>query len=177
MSAETIIQMKPDLGAVLPGLKPDVLRRAIARGMNRGTLVIAGKIQTQRLSGKGPFPVAQHKLGVKTGTLRKSVRPTLAQTRGDEVVTSIGSAVRYAAVHEFGFTGTVPVKAHEVTMKKLFGRKLKEPLRFSRLAHQRKVNTPARAPFQTGIEEHAEIVEREITREVVKEFQGGGARA
>lgn len=175
MSLETVIQMRPDLGAALQGLKPAVMGRAIARGMQRGGLLIAGRIQAQRLSGKGPFPAAQKKLGVRTGRLRQSVRATHPQIKGNEVTISIGSNVRYAAAHEFGFSGTVAVKRHEVTMTKLFGRQLQEPLRFSRLASQRKMRVPERAPFRTGIKDNLKLMEREVQREVLNEFKGGKA--
>jgi phage gpG-like protein len=164
----TTIAVSPDLSAALEALKPAALKRAVARGMKRGTLLIAGAVQTERLTGKGPFPVAQQRLGVRSGRLRRSVRGTAPQIQGDTVTTSIGSNVKYAAAHEFGFKGTVTVKAHEVTIKKLFGRKLKTPLRFSRLAHQRNVTIPERRPFRTGIEASLNLIEDEITREVIK---------
>lgn len=174
MPVETTITASPDLSRALEALKPAVMLRAVGRGMGRGTLLIVGHIQRTRLSGKGPFPVADHRLGIVTGRLRKAVRGTEAKISGDTVKTSIGTNVSYAAVHEFGFTGTVNVKAHEVNMKKLFGSRLKTPLRFSRLASQRKVHIPERRPFRTGIEENLPLLEREITREVVNTIRGGG---
>lgn len=171
MSPQTTIKVSPKLGRALEGLKPQVMTAAIARGMRRGTLLIAGKVQAERLSGKGPFPVSQQKLGVVTGRLRQSVRSTEPEIAGNTVRTSIGSNVRYAAAHEFGFKGKVKVRAHEVTMNKLFGRKLAEPLRFSRLASQRNVNIPERRPFREGIEANVKLLEREVAREVTSEFK------
>ncbi len=174
MNVETTITASPNLAGALDALKMPVMLRAVARGMQRGTLLIAGRIQKDRLSGKGPFPVAQQKLGVVTGRLSQSVRGTQPQSSGDAVTTSIGTNVKYAAAHEFGFKGEVNVKAHEVTMTKLFGRKLKEPLRFSRLAARRKVNIPERRPFRAGIEENIGLLEREVSLEVINEIKTGG---
>lgn len=182
MGVETTITASPNLAASLGALKKTVLFRAISRGMERGTLAIASRIQNERLSGRGPFPVAQQRLGIgrgdnkgySGGRLRKAVRGTKPQTRDNEVTTSIGANVSYAAAHEFGFSGTVAVKAHEVTMTKLFGRKLKAPLRFSRLASKRNVKIPERRPFRAGIESNIGLLEREIAREVVNEVRKGG---
>ena len=166
MNLETTIQITPDLSSALAGLKPEPMLKAVALGMKRGTLMIAAEIQKTRLSGKGPFAPSLKKLGVDTGRLRQSVRGTAPQINGTTVTTSIGSNVSYAAAHEFGFKGSVNVKRHEVTMKALFGRKLKSPLRFSRLASKRNVNIPERRPFRTGIEENIHMVENEITRAI-----------
>ena len=173
MPLETTITASPNLAGALNALKPAVLLRAISRGMKRGTLLIAGRVQTERLSGKGAFPVSEHRLGVRSGRLRAAVRSTAPQVNGNEVTTSIGTNVKYAAAHEFGFQGTVTVRAHEVKMTKLFGRKLKSPLRFSRLAARRKMNVPERRPFRTGIEQNIGLLEREVAREVVADIQGG----
>lgn len=170
---ETSVQASPDLTAAIKGLKPEVMARAIARGMRRGTLLIAGRIQSQRLSGKGPFPASQQRLGVVTGRLRQSVRASEPVFKDNEVVTSIGSVVKYAKTHEFGFAGSVKVKAHEVTMTSLFGRKLAQPLRFSRLPSQRKMSIAERRPFRAGITEHIGLVEREVAREIAAGFKGG----
>lgn len=165
---ETTITISDQLRASLQALKPVVMLRAVAKGMERGTLVIAGKIQKERLTGKGPFPIPQNRLGVVTGRLRQSVRTTKPQINGDQVTTSIGSNVSYAALHEFGFSGLVKVKAHPVTIEKAFGRKLKAPVTFTRKAHERSVTIAERKPFRTGIAEHLGDIETEITREVLK---------
>lgn len=165
---EVTAKLTPDVEAALRGLKPDALRKAIARGMHRGTLLIKGRIEAQRLTGKGPFPVSQHRLGVVSGRLRQSLRMSGPVVSGDTITTSIGTNVEYAAAHEFGFNGSVKVRAHEVTMTKLFGRKLETPLRFSRLPFTRKVTIPERRPIRAGIEANMNLIEREIVREVTR---------
>lgn len=160
------------LEKALAGLKPETLKRVVAKGLTRGTLLLVGQIQAKHLTGKGPFPVAQHKLGVISGRLRQSLRGTPARIEGDNVVSSIGTVVSYARAHEFGFSGRVNVRAHEVTMTSLFGKKLSEPLRFSRLASTRQVKIPERRPIRAGIEANGELLNREIAREVTKHLQG-----
>lgn len=165
------LKRDPALEKALAGLKREPLLGVVARGLSRGVLLVAGRIQVKRLTGKGPFPVSQHKLGVISGRLRQSLRATEARIEGDNVIASIGTKVGYARAHEFGFNGAVKVRAHEVTMTTLFGRKLAEPLRFSRLASTRKVKIPERRPIRTGIEENAQVLSNEIARELKKHLR------
>lgn len=164
------IDVPQNLDAALRGLKPDVMLSAVRRGMSRAGQLVAGQIIRTRLTGKGPFAISAHQLGVRSGRLRKSVRSTPAEVSGNEVAVKIGSAVRYAAAHEFGFTGPVKVKAHQRTVKKAFGVKLKSPVTGPVKAHQRKVTIPERAPIRTGIQENLPIFSNEITREVKAAF-------
>lgn len=163
--------LRPEVAAALAGLKPAALKRAIGTGLMRGVALIKGQIEKDRFTGKGPFVASLQRLGVDTGRLRKSIRtyqsPAIKEVNG-ALVTSIGSNVEYMAPHEFGFSGKVNVRAHEVTMTKLFGRKLAQPLRFSRLASVRQVKIPERRPIRAGIAENMPILEREIIREVTR---------
>lgn len=167
------IQITPDLTEALKGLKPEVLRAALARGLNRGAMRLVGKISQDRLTGKGPFPVPQQRLGVRSGRLRQSVRASEAKITGEQVSVSIGSAVKYAAVHEFGWSGTQPVAAHQRMITKAFGVKLAQPVAVAVKAHQRKVNIPERRPFRTGIESNVPALENELARQVTQAMQGG----
>jgi hypothetical protein len=81
---------------------------AIKRGMDTALQLIVGKIQRQRLSGTGPYPVSDHRLGTRSGLLQRSARAEPAVITGggkgaDPTVTgAIGSDKFYAEVHEFG---------------------------------------------------------------------------
>ncbi len=164
------IQVPPNLDAALRGLKPDVMVGAVRRGMDRGTQLVVSQIIRTRLTGKGPFPVAAHQLGVRSGRLRKSLRGTKAEVSGNTITSMIGSKVGHAAAHEFGFKGKVPVKSHQRTIKKAFGVKLKAASTHTVKAHQRMVIIPERAPIRTGIEENLPTFSNEITREVKASF-------
>ena len=80
--------------------------KAIQRGMTRALQIVSGRIQKSRLTGHGPFPVEQHRLGERTVQLKLRTRATPARIRftGDDAVVegAIGSSVEYAAIHEFG---------------------------------------------------------------------------
>src|ERR1700736_5958023 len=112
MSAPILIELTPESKAVLASFEQASYKIpfAIARGMDKALPEVASNIQTQRLTGAGPFPVEEHMLGIRSGQLRQSVRWTPAKIEGEIVTGSLGSPVRYAAVHEFGFEGDVTVK-------------------------------------------------------------------
>jgi hypothetical protein len=144
-------------------------------------LAEAGKIVTtnagrDRFSGKGPFPVSQHKLGVRSGRLKKSLRCSKPQLnlRTGEIAMQFGSNMVYFAVHEFGFKGQVGVRQHTRSLmgKKTYQRgrltkgyqnRLKKKLKDRHFegskgktatqvrAHRRRVDMPARAPFGTEL--------------------------
>lgn len=86
----------------------------LVRTIARASQEIVGAAVKERFTGQGPFPIAQGKLGVRTGRLRRSIRATKPQLnlRTGEISVSYGSNVAYFAIHEFGFQGDVQVKGH-----------------------------------------------------------------
>jgi phage gpG-like protein len=103
---------------------------------------------------------------------------------GDTVTASIGSPLRYAAVHEFGFHGYVEVKAFfrhnrhadrsvkepRVSMKtgKSYKARVKTasgltPVR----SHKRHMKIPARSPFGYGVADSEQLIANSITAELV----------
>ena len=50
-------------------------------------------------------------LKAQTGTLRRSINYKMVE-EGSNIAGSVGTNVAYAAVHEYGFNGTVSVRAH-----------------------------------------------------------------
>jgi hypothetical protein len=168
---KTRVDVAPDLEFALRGLKRAGMLGAVVHGMNRGTMLIEGEVIAERLTGKGPFAVALHKLGVRSGRLRQSVNHTAAQVDGEIVSTEIGSNVSYARTHELGFEGKVKVEAHKRTIKTAFGKALPAEKKVSVKAHQRTVKIEARAPFLHGVTENMPLIQREIEREVLKQMK------
>jgi phage gpG-like protein len=157
------IKINDELRDGIRALKPTFAMSAVQRGMEKGTALMVGGITKTRLTGQGPFPVSEHRLGVKTGRLRRSFHWTGAGTvRGKECTTQIGVRVAYAAAHEFGFKGTVSVKAHTRKGKKASNRVK---------AHSRKMNIPERAPIRTGMKQHGGRIPRAIADEIVAELE------
>jgi hypothetical protein len=155
---------------------------ALRPEIDRTNEIVVGHIQAARLSRRGP-----ETLGVRTNRLRLSARPTKAVIEGDSVNSTLGSNVLYAAPHEFGFADTVQVKAHtrksrpriashtfnftefdwkrgqmraRVKRVKVTAQATETQVR----AHSRKMNIPARAPFQRGIEDKVALYDQAVGR-------------
>lgn len=80
--------------------------QACARGLQRGLLHAAGVAQREYLSGPRP-----EKLDVRTTRLRNSITEEVSLT--DRGVTGrLGTNVAYGAFHEFGFVGSMSIRAH-----------------------------------------------------------------
>ena len=152
---------------------PGSMIEDIARGMQAANLMMVSRIQTERLTGQGPFPVEAHKLGVRSGRLLGSLHAGDMTVGDNKVESSIGSNVKYAAVHEFGGTihheasvGSVRLKTMNKrgTLARQEGfphlavfagkgvKKRFKTVRWSADAHD--VKMPERAPVRTGIREH-----------------------
>lgn len=81
---------------------PQRLRAAMEAVVQRLSIMVQGKVK-DKLTGQV--------LHVRSGTLRRSInRVVQSDTAG--VVATVGTNVRYAAVHEYGFDGDVTVRAH-----------------------------------------------------------------
>jgi phage gpG-like protein len=179
MSATITIQLSPSAIALADKFRraPQEFPQAIKRGMTRALAIVAGRIQEKRLTGVGPFPVAEHRLGERTGQLKLRTRATDATviSEGDHatITGAIGSSVKYAAVHEFGFEGDVTVKAHNRRLYRRTSRAGK-PLKKPKLkgstevrSYERHMSIPERAPFRTGIRENITYISDEIEKELV----------
>ena len=99
------IELTPQAEQIVTGFQtlPGRILDAIARGMDLANQLAVSNIQAKHLTGKGPFPVEEHRLGRVTGLLRGSVWASGAQAISNTTVQSgIGSNVKYAWIHEVG---------------------------------------------------------------------------
>ncbi len=116
MSATITIQLSPNAIALTEKFKraPQEFPQAIKRGMTRALAIVSGRIQERRLTGHGPFPATEHRLGERSGQLklRTHATPATVKSTGNQVVVegAIGSSVFYAAFNEFG-TRKTPERA------------------------------------------------------------------
>jgi hypothetical protein len=150
MSDVTVkIELPPESQALIKKFQdmPQELPKAVKRGMDFALSVVRGRIQANRLSGKGPYPPSEHRLGFGPGkgNLARSLREEPAVIRGQEVTGAIGSNVFYGKIHEFGVRYT--------------SRKGKA------------VDVPERAPVRTGINENAEFIAGEISKAIGDELK------
>lgn len=172
------IELPPDSRSLIAQLEEFAAYKiplALKRGLDKALPQVASRIQEARLTGQGPFPIEEHMLGVRSGQLRQSVRFTAGVIEGDTVTGSIGSPVRYAAVHEFGFQGAVQVKPffrknrHADQYGKIervsrrtgrrYGSTIKTASGIAAVkAHTRHMKIPARAPFGYGVADTDQII-------------------
>lgn len=162
---------------------PEKLGVAVAKGTSAGVQVALGKTQKERFTGRGPFPINENRIGIRTGRLRNSLLlSSMSRDAGGTSARVVSTGVKYFAPHEFGFAGTVNVKEHARTVSRLGGKVVKntrKPRKSDKFqitkttstvrAHQRKVNVPERRMLRTGLAEHlpaalGEAIERELGR-------------
>lgn len=191
MSSTTTITLSPQAQAILRRTQyfVPVMAEAVARAVDRENELTIGEIQRLRLSRRGPDT-----LGVVTNRLRSSVSRAPAVISADRrrVVSSIGSNVRYAGVHEYGFKGPVYVRHHQrrtfgtfttggvAVLDPRTGRIRKQRKRTIQLTtgttfvrgHTRLVDIKARAPFRRGIAARAGAYSTAISAAIVGAWEG-----
>ena len=162
---------------------PEKLSLAVAKGTSAGVLVALGKTQKERFTGRGPFPVSDNRIGIRTGRLRGSLLlSSMSRDASGVGARVVSTGVKYFAPHEFGFAGTVNVKEHARTISRIGTKVVKstrKPRKRDKLpitktshpvrAHTRKVNIPERRMLRTGLAQHlpaalGEAIERELGR-------------
>lgn len=173
---------------------PTLLRQAMARGLDKGLALASGEIQRTHFTGQGPFPVGEHRLGVRSNRLRRAIRWNTtglpgkttggepSTVSGDTITGQIGANIRYLGAHEYGFSGDVQVRPH---LRKSFrqqsftdpGKKRGFTSRKVRggdiavRAFTRRVHIPERAPLRTGIEETRGMIAVQIGEALAAEWQ------
>ena len=161
----------------------------IAAAMNRENLYTVSHIQRAHLTGRGPFPVEEHKLGVVTNRLRQSLWATEAQqVSGGKLESAIGTNVKYIFPHEFGGRIHHPARQMKVRHKTDARGNLVKQLTNSNLLIFAKsgakrarettvqgadydVDMPERAPIRTGIQECLPRYSRSLGAAIVEAMQ------
>jgi phage gpG-like protein len=168
MSSIVLTTNPPDLVQRLAD-QPRYLRR-IAGVIDKENQLTVGHIISTRMTGQGPFPPSEGRLGVRTGRLRRSLRATRTEVVGDGVVSAIGTNVQYMGPHEFGGQ-TAP---HVIRAKN------GKALRFGvggRVVFRKSVKhpgskIPARAPIRRGIEFRQPHYTQAIGQATVEHIEG-----
>lgn len=161
----------------------------IASAMKKENQFTVSHIQAEHLTGQGPFPVEEHKLGVRTNRLRSSARATDPVISGQHIDSAIGSNVIYAAIHEFGGRINKPARQAKIRLRTDARGNLVRQMantnlaRFARSDHKRarettvavaahSIDMPERAPFRTGIQECRLNYTKSISAAMIKSWGG-----
>ena len=135
---------------------PERLREAVERTIRRLAIKLQAKVKAEKLTGQV--------LHVRTGTLRRSINQQVF-VEGDAVFAIVGTNVRYAAAHEYGFNGVVEVRGHvrKVASRSVYrgSRQTLQGVSFVS-AHQRNVNLPARSFLRSALREMAPEIRRDL---------------
>jgi phage gpG-like protein len=122
-----------EIAAKLESIPPK-LHRALDEGLGRLALRAQASVR-EKLPGEV--------LKARSGKLRQSIEVDIG-SGGDGAGFSLSSALPYAPVHEYGFSGTQNVRESLRTVKQAFGRPI-SPVQATVRAHSRKVNLPERS--------------------------------
>jgi hypothetical protein len=167
MSATVVIRIPPETQAKLERLQalPEEVPQAIKRGMDYALSEVRGRIQVERLGGKGPYPPEEHRLGIVTQQLQRSLReePAVITDGGETITGSIGSPLFYGALHEYGWSGTVVRGGHSLGFSGVIGRALRRLTGGGAPYH---MTIPERAAVRTGVQENAGFIAEEIGAEI-----------
>jgi phage gpG-like protein len=120
---------------------PNSVKTALRQAVEILTIKLQRNIVTEKLQGQV--------LHVRTGTLQRSIDQITIDS-GDVVTGTSWTNVKYAALHEYGFTGTESVKSHMRKIKTAFGRPIQEREVLVK-GFQRQVKYPVRSFMRSAL--------------------------
>lgn len=122
------------------------LPEAVRAGLGRALLRLAAELERtvqQKLGGEV--------LRVRSGALRSSIKAAV-DSSGAVLTATVGSDLRYAAAQEYGFAGTVDVRAQLRRITEAFGRPIAEKtIRVG--GFSRRMNLPERSFLRSALSE------------------------
>lgn len=123
---------------------PEKVMGNVRSEVRRLVMRLLAKVKSDKLSGQV--------LRNQSGTLRRSINQRVS---GDTTTSigSVGTNMSYAAAHEFGFKGAVPVKAHLRMVKVAWGKPVKHPAKHMWGPFSRQVNLPERSFLRSALRE------------------------
>ncbi|RKV74398.1 MAG: HK97 gp10 family phage protein [Neisseria sp.] len=135
----------------------DKVQTAIVQSVGRSALRLQREVMQNRLSGQV--------LNVRTGNLRRSIHQQVTNT-GSAVIGEVNTNVRYGKAHEYGFAGTVNVKASLRQVRQAFGRPLKSPRYVQVRAHSRNVRLPERSFLRSALRDMKPMIETDLQKSI-----------
>lgn len=106
----------------------------------------------------------------RSGTLRRKLNVRFTET-ANEILSTVGLKLKYAATHEYGFDGIVSIRAHLRRVTQVFGRPLASPISVSVRAHTAHMKLPERSYLRSTLREEAPSI-----REAMRLAIGGAFR-
>jgi phage gpG-like protein len=140
--------------AVLAWLRatPDAIASGIGRAISQLGIELQRKVQEDELSGQI--------LAARCGSLRSSIGMEVDED-SERVSATVFSDSRYAYAHEYGFAGTVDVRASLRRMTEAFGRPISEKTINVR-AYRRRMDLPERSFLRSALEDMDPAIREEV---------------
>ena len=135
----------------------DKVQTAIVQSIGRSALRLQSEVMDNRLSGQV--------LNIRTGNLHRSIHQQVTSS-GGLVVGEVDTNVRYGVAHEYGFAGTVNVKASMRQIRQAFGRPLKSPRYVQIRAHSRNVKLPERSFLRSALRDMKPEIEADLQKSI-----------
>ena len=131
---------------------PGAINSGLLRGIAQLGIELQRHVQQDKLSGQV--------LRSRTGSLRSSVSLQVDQS-GGAVTASVFTDSRYAGAQEYGFAGTVSVRASLRRIREAFGRPIAEKA-ISVRAYDRRMDLPERSFLRSALEDMGPAVREEV---------------
>jgi hypothetical protein len=131
---------------------PDTAKAGLARAIAKLGIALQGNVQQDKLSGEV--------LKVRSGALKSSIDVQIDKSAAG-VTATVFSDLDYAAAQEYGFSGTVNVRASLRLIKQAFGHPIATKT-VSVRAHTRQMDLPARSFLQSALDDMAPNISVDI---------------
>lgn len=133
------------------------IQSALESSIGKATLRLQGYVMANKLSGQV--------LNVRTGNLRRHI-DQFVNVSDKQITGLVGTNVRYGVAHEYGFSGTVTVKAHMRLIKQAFGKPLKQPRYVQVKAYSMNVKLPERSFLRSALRDLQPQIEANIQQAI-----------
>lgn len=193
MIPRVTITFSPQAEKTLADVKafPQAVVRAVIAALNDENGRTVAHVQRAYMSFPKHEPTTLEGLRAVSNRLRNSVSASKAQQSGSNTITSsIGSNVKYAAIHEFGGVIQRTVKPGSVRLRTTAAGELMRQSSgrlavFAKKSHKRvevvsfpggksySITMPARAPIQRGIADRVEDYRSALSAAVLAAWTGG----
>lgn len=129
------------------------LRMGLVNAISRLALTLQRNVKADKLSGQV--------LNVRTGRLRRSINVRLDTSVDDKPAGYVGTNLKYARPHEYGFHGLVTVREHLRTQTKAWGKPI-TPVEVTVASHPMKVNLPERSFLRSALADMGDDIKKEL---------------
>jgi hypothetical protein len=131
---------------------PEAVNSRLLRAITQLGIDLQRDVQQDKLSGQV--------LRSRTGSLRSSIDVMVDQS-GGAITASVFSDSRYAGVQEYGFAGTVSIRASLRRIREAFGRPIAEKT-ISVRAYDRRMDLPERSFLRSALDDMTPAIRDEV---------------